>query len=229
MRSVAFCRAIPFLLLSISALLTTQVAESVEATEEKPAESTVSFWESSGDGKSISLIAFQQSNRINSALDAQTQVEGICIHCQLSLTCRIGDLAKRCAVCPCGMTNSVCLSGKKAAEKNWILFLQNMPRGTRLRVEYANPCRPEEGLKRLKIDFHGVLLPIEGIAGAIPDQVQSLGKSVGATHTELNSEKSRLQLSLKDNWTADKEARLEKGLAKLGAKVSAAPENTVAP
>jgi hypothetical protein len=203
--------------------------EAGEALKEKPVEITAGLWAVSKEGKTLTLASFHQPDPIKTNLTAETQLEGTCIHCQIPLKCFVSELAKHCTVCPCGFSNAMCLTGKNSAEKDWAALLQAAPRGARFRVEYANPARPEEGLKRLNLDRHGALLPVKGLEDISSEQIQSLGKSAGAVKTELNSEKTRLQLSLKDNWTAEKEQRLEKGLEKLGARVAAPPTEADTP
>lgn len=216
----------PVLFLFASLILSMQAAKAGEDIKEKPAESVVSVWDVSKDGKTLSLAAFQQSAPMKCTVSAETRVEGVCIHCEIVFKCSVADIEKRCNVCPCGLTNAVCLTGKNSAEKTWTALFQNLPRGMRLRVEYVNPSRPQDGLKRLTVDRHGAVLPVTGLADVTSDQVQALGKSVGVSRTELNVAKTRLQLSLKDNWTAEKVSRMEKELAKLGAKLAPFPTET---
>jgi hypothetical protein len=205
---------------------------SVGAGEEKARKLTeiqASLWDLSKENGNLTLATMGQSAPVKTTLTAQTQLEGVCMHCQISLKCCSGDLGKRCPVCPCGFSNAICLAGKAASEKNGPALLQALPRGTRLRVEYLDGDKPEAGLKRLVVDLHGVLLPVEGLADATPDQLQTLGRSVGAVRTELSAEGKRLQLTLKDNWTAERATRLEKALEKQGAKIASLPPEPTTP
>jgi hypothetical protein len=190
-----------------------------EETERKPVEISASLWKLPKERGTLLLTTFRQSAPVQTVLTSETQVEGVCIHCNIEFKYRTDDLGKRCAVCPCGFSNAQCLTGKASSAKSWTTLLQDLPRGTRLRIEYTTPEKPGDGLKRMVVDRHGVLLPVEGLMGSTPEQRKALGKSVGAIRTEWNEDEKRLQITLKDNWTTEKESRLEKALAKLGARV----------
>lgn len=208
--------------MSVLALQAGGLARTGEEAAEKSGTISAGLWQQKGS-ETFLLTTLKQPTPITTALKANTQIEGVCVHCQIELSCRASELAKKCPVCPCGFSNLQCLAGKASPDKTSYALLESLPLGTRLRVEYVNADRPGEGLKRLSVDRHGALLPVEGLAGAAPEQIQALGKAVGAVKTELSEDGSRLQFTLKDNWTTDKEQRLEKALAKSGAKV-AAPE-----
>ena len=216
-------------LASVFAFLSVAPTEAGEETGKRAAEVSASVWNVPKEGGSVTLAIFSRPEPVRTTLNAETRLEGICLHCELALKFALGELARRCGMCPCGFSNAQCLTGKASSQKSGAALLQDLPRGTRLRVEYADPEKPEAGLKRVIVDRHGALLPVEGLEAATPEQCKELGKSVGATRTELSADGKRLQFGLKDLWTAEKEARVEKALAKLGAKVAAPSLDPVAP
>ncbi len=73
--------------------------------------------------------------------------------------------------------------------------------------------------KRLVVDRHKALFSVIGMATIATEDLLKIGKSVGATDVERSEDGKRLQLTLKEDWTADREARWERALSKVGAKV----------
>jgi hypothetical protein len=189
----------------------------------KLAEITASVWAVREAGDTVTLATLNQTAPVMTTLTDDTRLEGVCVHCEARLQFRAGELAKRCSECPCGSLNFRCIASKLTATKSWQALLQSLPRGTRLRLEYNDTDKPEKGIKRLVVDRYGALLAVEGLAEATPEQLQNLGKSVGAAHIENDMDGSRLQLSVKDKWTMEKETRLEKELEKVGAKLAPPP------
>lgn len=182
-------------------------------------EIAATVWELPKEGGTLRLITFEEAAPVKTTLTAATQIEGGCVHCQLALKCCAGELEKRCGACPCNLPNSECLTGKGAGAKTWIGLLKALPLGTGLRLEYADPNKSEAGLKHLVVERRKALLCVTGIADATPEELQKFGKLVGASRVERSMDGKRLRLVLKDDWTAERELRLEKALAKAGAKV----------
>jgi hypothetical protein len=166
----------------------------------------------------VTLVTFKHPLTVKTTLSMGTLVEGVCVHCEVPLKFRVDELAKRCAVCSCEISNGQCLTGKGIV-KNWTDLLKTLPAGTSLRVEYTDPNKPETGLKNLTVDRHKALLSVEGLTDMSPETLLKLGKSAGAASVERSDDNKRLQLTLKDDWTTEKESRWEKALAKVGAKI----------
>lgn len=194
-----------------------------------PGTVTASVWLLPKKGETVLLVTLDKSGPIKTTVRADTQIEGICMHCDIKMQCRAADLEKKCGTCPCGFSNFACLAARAPSANTWQAMLEALPQGTQLRVEYADPEQPNNGIRRLVVDRHAVLLPVEGLSGATPQQLQDLRKCVGAARIELNPHCDRLQLSLKANWTTDKVARLEKALATLDARIAPVPSEAATP
>ena len=122
-------------------------------------------------------------------------------------------------VCGCSVSNAACIVGKAVKEGTWRAMLKALPRGVGIRPTFNTADKPESGLKKLIVDLREVLLPVAGLDGQSPDQLLSLVKPLGGTRAELINGGKRLSCHLKSDWTADKEGKLEKALAKVNAKV----------
>ncbi|HLK55264.1 MAG TPA: hypothetical protein VKU00_01790 [Chthonomonadaceae bacterium] len=190
-----------------------------EGKKAQPSETAIGVWELPKEGDTLKLFTFEQVDPVKTTLTAKTLIEGICVHCQIALKFSALDLGKRCATCPCDLSNSECLLGKGGKLQTWGAFLKALPPGTNLRVEYDNPNTPDAGLKRLVVDRRKALLPVTGLAEMNTEALQKLGKTVGATRVECSSDSKRLLLTLKEDWSTAKEQRLEQALAKAGVKV----------
>jgi hypothetical protein len=178
------------------------------------------FWEIAEKDQPLTLVSPNELAPVQTSLTDATQIQGVCVHCQITLQCAVGALNKRCPVCPCGLTSAACLTGKSLRDPGWRAVLANLPRGTQLHVAFNTPEKPAEGIKRLVVDRRAALLPVEGLATLTADQVQTLGKAVGARRATWNDSARQLQLDLKDDWTAARESRLEQALTKLGGKIA---------
>jgi hypothetical protein len=223
-----FRAPLAFTALTLLAATSTQAREKRGySAADKSNEVAASVWNLPGQGATVSMATFDQSAPVKTTLTEDTMLKGVCVHCEVDLQCRASDLAKKCPVCPCSLSNYLCLTGKASVDKNWQAMLRGLAQGTRIRLEYSVAGKPEQGIKRLTVDHRGAVLPVEGLDASTPQQLQALGKSVGAAHIERNTEGNRLQLSLNDDWTVDKEARLEKELTKIGAKVTGPQAETV--
>lgn len=185
-----------------------------------------SVWAVPREGVNVTLAEFSRESAISTALEDDSQLEGICVHCKIEVRCRSGELASTCATCPCGLSNATCLAGKAPAEKGWKALLEELPPCTMLRVEYADRDKPENGIRNMTIDRHGALIPVEGLSGRDEKQLQDLRKSVGASRLEVNPRGDRIQFSLKELWTDEKLRRVESALARLGARRSASPPDS---
>lgn len=201
-------------------------AGAVEDAKKKPLDSIVGVWAISENGNEVILASFLNPSPIRTKLAPDTQLEGVCVHCQMALKCSVSELGKRCAVCPCELSNSACFTEKNNASKNSGTLLQFIPRGTLLKIDYSSPETSNARVNRIVLDRRSALLPVEGLGDVSTEQIQALGKSVGAIRTELNDAKTRLQFSLKDNWTSEKELRIEKEMLKLKAKIVSPPSDT---
>jgi len=223
-------RCVPrFVLIGLAAAACVGVTGSRGAhAREKAVEVTASAWEIRQSGTTVTLATFDRSTPVQTTLTQDTRLEGVCMHCDIALQCRAAELAKRCEVCPCGRSNILCFTGKSSNTTDWQTLLLALPRGTKLRIEYADPERPKDGIKRLLVDRHGALFAVDGIASATPEQLQALGKAVGATKVERNAAGDRLQISLKSNWTVDKVTKMEKALAGMGGRLAFPREEAAA-
>jgi hypothetical protein len=210
-------------------VLPTAAAGSGETVGNKRPEISASIWAVPEEGAMVTLLVFGRPKPVFTPLTAQTQIDGVCVHCQIPLTFKAGDAVQRCRECPCGYSNMACLTGMTSRGGDWKAMFRALPRGARLRAEYADTDKPESGLKRLSVDRHAALLPVEGLAGLSSDQLLALTRPLGAIRVELSEDGRQLHLTLKGDWTTDREKRLERALASKDAKIAYPVEEKAKP
>lgn len=200
------------------ASLSASPASPARETKTESAEVVTSIWNVQKTDDVVELQTLKQSVAVKTKLGTDTLIEGICLHCQIVIKCRAHELSKKCPVCPCELSNAQCLTGKSDINSLTTL-LKALPTGTALRVEYFDTSKPEMGVRRLVVDRHKALFAVIGMITIATQDLLKIGKSVGATDVERSEDGKRLQLTLKEDWTVDREARWERALSKVGAKV----------
>ncbi len=168
------------------------------------------------DGK-VTLEVAGKTGRVTATIAAATVLGGICQDCQAPLEF-IPALTAKVSECGCA-SNAVCIAGKGAKEGTWQAMLKALPRGVGLNATFNVADQPESGLKKLIVDLRTIMLPVEGLTGKSPEQLQDLAKAIGAKQAELIDGGQRLVLRLKTDWSAQRSIQLDKALAALNAKV----------
>ena len=170
------------------------------------------------EGKVLFLVAGQK-DPITTSVAPTTIFSGICLDCNLPFEFKTTETGKNCNVCGCAVSNAACMVGKTVKGNAWQSMLKMLPHGTGLVPVYNEADKPESGLKKLAITLRSVLLPVSGMESQTPDQLLALVKPLGGTKVELLDGSKLLSISLKSDWTVERETKLEKALEKLNAKV----------
>jgi hypothetical protein len=202
----------------------TLLARADSATDPKGPRILAAFWTLPKEDGKVSLIVAGQKDPVTVAVSDATVFAGICLDCTLPLEFKPGEAAKNCNVCGCAVSNAACIVGRPIKPATWQGMLKQLPHGVVLSPTYNEADKPESGLKRLQIDLRAVLLPVTGLEGQTPDQLLALAKPLGATKAELIDGGKLLSLTLKSDWTAERETKLEKALTALNAKISVPEE-----
>ncbi len=191
------------------------------AAEPVPSAVIASLSKAPKDDGSVALTVSGQAAPANSSIAADTMINGTCVHCQLGIHFHAADAAKGCAPCGCGMTNAACIVGSAPKGTTWQQMLQLLPRGTVLKVTYAEGAKPESGVKTISIDRHSALLALDGSA-INAAQLADAAKAAGASKSELLADGKQAMLSFSGTWTKDRQSKFEEALAKAGAKLASA-------
>jgi len=178
-----------------------------------------SFWTLPKEDGKVTLVLAGETDPVTVAVSDTTIFAGICLDCSLPLEFKPGDVAKKCSVCGCAVSNAACIVGKPVKEGTWQAMIKALPRGVGLRPTFNTSGKPDSGVKKLLVDLRSVLLPVSGLDGQTPEQLLALVKPLGGNQAELIDGNKRLSIHLKSDWTAERETKLEKALAKLNAKV----------
>jgi hypothetical protein len=187
------------------------------------------FWTLPKEDGKVTLVIAGQPEPVTVAVSDATLFGGICLDCNLPLEFKSGQAGKKCMVCGCAVSNAACIVGKPMKTSTWQNMLKMLPHGVGLVATFNDPGKPESGLKKLVVDLRTVLLPVIGLESQTPEQLLILVKPLGGTQAELIDGGKRLSVRLKSDWTVEREAKLEKALAKLNAKVAAPEEAKEAP
>ncbi len=182
------------------------------------------FWTAPKDGGKLTLVLAGQAEPVTVDVSDKTIFSGICLDCNLPLEFKPDQAAKRCMVCGCAVSNAACIVGKPVKDGTWQAMLKGLPRGTTLRPTFNTSGKSDSGVSRLAVDLRSVLLPVVGLDSATPVQLLGLVKPFGGSQAELIDGGKRLSVHLKSDWTVDREAKLEKAMANLNAKVVVAEE-----
>lgn len=207
--------------LCLSAGLTAYaVSAQGEGTSPVKPDTAVTLLVSPTDSDQLTLAVWNRSRPIHSTVQADTVIESVCSHCQIAMKFTMESIGKGCALCPCGTRNAECLSGKSAPHNRRQEMFDALPRGTALRAEFRDPKRPEEGIKRLTLDWRTVLIPLHDPAVGDEGQILAQLKPIGAVRVKLADDRRQLLITLKEDWTTDREIRMEKLFARQGPSVS---------
>ena len=200
------------------------VSAPAHAGQAKAAGTVGAFWAIPKEDGKLTMVIAGQTDPVTVNVSSTTVFAGICLDCNLPLEFKPSEAAKRCMVCGCVVSNAACIVGKAVKEGTWQAMIKGLPHGVVLRPTYTETDKPESGIKKLLVDLRAVLIPVSGLESQTPDQVLALVKPFGATSAELIDGGTRLSFKLKSDWTFDREAKLEKALAKLNAKLIVAEE-----
>lgn len=184
------------------------------------------LWAMNHDTQALTLVVAGQDAPQTFTITPDTQFSGMCRDCALPLTFKSSETGKNCKVCGCNVSNAQCIVGKPVKPGTWDAMLQGLPFGVAMRPTYNTPDKPESGLKCLLVDIRSAMVPVDGLSGQTPEQLTALVKPIGGQKPELLDGGKRLSMKILGVWTADKEAKLEKALAAVNAKVVHAPEKT---
>ena len=168
----------------------------------------------------VTLLPQGKSEPILLQVSPTTVLGGVCHDCHLFQVFKASEPAKICDTCLCDKTNVECIAWKPVKPKTWQAMLRALPPGIALRVIYHEANKPETGLKTLTVDHRTVLLPVEGLGNKTADQLLDLVKPIGGINAEMLGGGKQLLIDLKEDWTLEREARLEKALTDAGAKVT---------
>ncbi|HLJ54237.1 MAG TPA: hypothetical protein VKT77_04305 [Chthonomonadaceae bacterium] len=185
----------------------------------KPAATLGSYWTMPQEEGKVTLILAGSADPVTTSVSDSTLFAGICLDCSLPLEFKPADVPKKCLVCGCAVSNAACIVGKPVKEGTWQAMIKALPHGVGLRPTFNTADKPESGIKKLTVDLRSVLLPVSGLDGQTPDQLLAIVKPFGGSQAELVDGGKRLSIHLKSDWTADRESKLEKALAKINAQV----------
>ena len=212
------------LAIAILALGTNAPARAADGDAAKPSGVIGSFWTLPKEPGKVTLVLAGQAEPVTLNVTENTIFSGICLDCNLPFEFKPDQVGKKCMVCGCAVSNAACMVGKPVKEGTWQAMVKALPRGVALRPKFNTADKPESGISRLAVDLRTVLLPVSGLDSATPDQLLALVKPLGGSQAELIDGGKRLSVRLKSDWNFEKEAKLEKALAKLNGKVVVAED-----
>jgi hypothetical protein len=210
------------------AVLTVGISGPIRAEDTKSSGILGSLWTVPAESGKVTLVLAGQPDPITVTVSDTTVFAGICLDCSLPLEFKPGEAGKKCNVCGCAVSNAACIVGKPVKEGTWQAMLKGLPHGVGLRPTFNIADKPESGVKKLTVDLRSVLLPVTGLDSQTPDQLLALVKPLGGTQAELIDGGKRLSVHLKSDWTVEREAKLEKVLATVNAKVVVPEVSTAA-
>ncbi len=149
-----------------------------------------------------------------------TELGGICEDCGMFMTFSTTQCTGTCKMCSCSDKNGICVSWAHLKSVTWQNMLKALPVGTGLRTVFNTPGDPASGLKDIYINRREVLLPVTGLTGKTTPELTKLISPVGASSAELTGNGKLLKITLKQDWTAKKEAQLATILGKVGGNVN---------
>ncbi len=171
-------------------------------------------------GNSVTLVTTKQATPVETAVEPNTQLGGICVDCGQFLPFTPAKSGASCVMCSCGSPNATCVSWKELKKPTWQAMLQSLPVGIGLRAVFNTPNDPASGLKSLYINRRQVLLPVSGLNALTPQQLVALVRPVGAVSATLVDGGTRIEMNLKNDWTNKASKTLIGILKKAGATVS---------
>ncbi len=195
-----------------------------ETAPPKAAAPLGAFWALPKEDGKLTLVLAGQAEPVTVAVSNTTILSGTCLDCNLPLEFKPGESAKKCNVCGCAVSNASCIVGKPMKDGTWQAMIKGLPHGVALRPTYNMPDKPESGLKRLAVDLRSVLLPVTGLETQTPAQLLLLVKPLGGSQAEMIDGGKRLSIHLKSDWTFAREAKLEKALTTMNAKLVVAED-----
>lgn len=179
-----------------------------------------SFWALSKEDGKIVLILAGQPKPVTVAMAETSHFAGVCQDCKLPYEFKPGEAGKNCNVCGCSVSNAACMIGKPVKSGKWQDMVKALPPGAGLWLTLNDPEKPDSGVKKLAVNLRTVLLPVTGLETQTPDQLLALVKPLGGTKVELIDDNTRLSIRLKEDWSDERAAKLEKALAKIDAKIT---------
>lgn len=214
--------------LTLAATFSAHVKAS-DGADTKAKDVVTTFWAMPKEPGTVTLLALGEAKPITVAAGAETVFGGICHECNMPLRFKSATAAKSCDTCGCAVSVAECLAWGHLKPNSWEGMLKALPPGTALRAIYNTKDKPESGLKSLIVDRRVVLLPVEGMGDRTREELLLLVKPFGGVRAEMTGSGKQLSITLKDDWTAAREIRLEKALAASGAKVAFPIAETVKP
>ncbi len=193
-----------------------------------PAAVVGSLWKAPADGaQSVSLIILNQPKPVVVAIKDSTVLGGTYLQGGKELRFKPADAGKICKECSSDDTMAACVAGTNLKHSTWQEMLDMLPLGTGLRIAYNKAGDPNSGLKSLIVDRRMAILPIKssadlsaGQADHIRAQLLKLAKPLGGTSVELGDGGRQCIISLKSDWTNEKEAELARALDNLGLHIA---------
>ncbi|HLV78676.1 MAG TPA: hypothetical protein VKT32_00300 [Chthonomonadaceae bacterium] len=167
----------------------------------------------------VTLLVAGQAKTITAVISGDTMVGGVCEHCLLNQMFKAAASSKPCEMCGCGQTNARCIAWKDIKQSTWQEMFRSLPKYTGMKAIYNTADKPESGLKCLTVDLHTILMPVDGLSGQTPDQLNALVKPFGGSKAALLADGKQLQFTVKDEWTSEKETKFEQALTKAGGKI----------
>ena len=196
-------------------------AARVEAQADKAKAPTTltTFWSFPGPANSMTLVVAGQPQPVTVAINSDLSFGGVCAHCTLNQPFKANETKMMCKPCGCGKTNAVCIAWKDLKQSTWEEMIGSFPVGIAMKATFNTQGDPASGLKSLWVDRRTLLVPVDGMVGKTPAEVNVFVKAIGGVKGELVDGDKRLVINLKSEWDADQAPKLEKALAKMGAKI----------
>ena len=212
----------PLLAAALAAVALSGMARPFDKEDDraKAAGPVTTLWAVPKENGKVMLIEQGKAKPITVTVGSNTVLGGVCHDCHLFQQFKASESAKECKTCPCYKPNVECIAWTPVKPKTWEAMLQALPPGIALRVQYNEAGKPESGVKTLTADHRTVLLPVEGLANKSPDQLMQLVKPFGGVKAEMVGNGKQLLIDMKEDWKLDREARFEKALTDVGARVT---------
>ncbi len=168
----------------------------------------------------VSLLIAGGSKAVDATVNDNATMGGICRHCGMPLRFKPANAGKVCDMCPCGDPMTECIAWIKLKHNDWQEMLRALPAGTGLQVAFKTAGNPASGISRLIVDRRVVLLPIESKTDPSDSQILKWAKPLGGTKVNLLNGGKQVEITLKSDWTGQKEAKLAKDLNSLGIQIA---------